>query len=493
MMNKLSRSIKNESIKKVTENGAIAYSELSNPVLTLFGQIGGMRGRKEDEIRAMFREAYAYDSTLALKMVFYAGDIREGLGERRIFNILINELAKIDPETMNQNIKYIGEFNRFDALYSLIGTDSEDAMWLYMKEQFDRDRIAWRASQPCSLLAKWLKSVNASSAETRRLGKLTAKKLDLTEKQYRQFVSKLREWLKVTEVNMSHKKWSSINYEAVPSQAMKNYKEAFKRNDSERFADYLNKVSTGEKKINAGAVYPYDIVYKYMYDEKVRGVDKVLEAQWKALPDYLNGSKDNVLCMVDISGSMIGQPIASSIGLGLYFAERNKGAFHNQYMTFSSNPSFIQIKETDSVAIKVRKAQRAGMGFSTNLEKAFELLLKTCIDNSVPQEDLPKALIVISDSEIDKFAMGGSRLDFLKIMRIRFAECGYTLPQLVFLQVAARQSTFLTLDENTLFISGNSASAFKFVIANLGHSAWELCKNTLDCPRYRVIKPYVGF
>ena len=194
MMNKLSRSIKNESIKKVTENGAIAYSELSNPVLTLFGQIGGMRGRKEDEIRAMFREAYAYDSTLALKMVFYAGDIREGLGERRIFNILINELAKIDPETMNQNIKYIGEFNRFDALYSLIGTDSEDAMWLYMKEQFDRDRIAWRTSQPCSLLAKWLKSVNASSAETRRLGKLTAKKLDLTEKQYRQFVSKLREW-----------------------------------------------------------------------------------------------------------------------------------------------------------------------------------------------------------------------------------------------------------------------------------------------------------
>lgn len=133
------------------------------------------------------------------------------------------------------------------------------------------------------------------------------------------------------------------------------------------------------------------------------------------------------------------------------------------------------------------------MGFSTNLEKAFELLLKTCIDNSVPQEDLPKALIVISDSEIDNFAMGGSRLDFLKIMRIRFAECGYTLPQLVFLQVAARQSTFLTLDENTLFISGNSASAFKFVIANLGHSAWELCKNTLDCPRYRVIKPYVGF
>lgn len=115
---------------------------------------------------------------------------------------------------------------------------------------------------------------------------------------------------------------------------MKNYKEAFKRNDGERFADYLNKVSTGEKKINAGAVYPYDIVYKYMYDEKVRGVDKVLEAQWKALPDYLNGSKDNVLCMVDISGSMIGQPIASSIGLGLYFAERNKGAFHNQYMTF---------------------------------------------------------------------------------------------------------------------------------------------------------------
>lgn len=492
-MNKLSRSIKSESIKKVTENGAIAYSELSNPVLTLFGQIGGMRGRREDEIRAMFREAYAYDSTLALKMVFYVGDIREGLGERRIFNILINELAKIDPQTMNQNIKYIGKFNRFDALYNLIGTDSEDTMWLYMREQFEKDIISWMTSRPCSLLAKWLKSVNASSAETRRLGKLTAKKLGFTEKEYRTYLSKLRNWLKVTEVDMSKNNWEAINYEAVPSQAMKRYRNAFAENDGERFNEYMKKVMSGEKKINAGAVYPYDIVYEYMYNAKVKGVDDTLEAQWKALPDYLNGSEDNVLCMVDISGSMFGQPIASSIGLGLYFAERNKGEFHNQYMTFSSKPQFIQIKETDSVAMKVRKAQRAGMGFSTNLEKAFELLLSTCVENSVPQEDLPKALIVISDSEIDQFAMGGRKLDFLKIMRIRFAECGYALPQLVFLQVAARQSTFLTLDENTLFISGNSASAFKFVLANLGHSAWELCKNTLDSPRYSVIKPYVEF
>lgn len=130
------------------------------------------------------------------------------------------------------------------------------------------------------------------------------------------------------------------------------------------------------------------------------------------------------------------------------------------------------------------------MGFSTNLEKAFNCLLKTCVENSVPQEDVPKALIIISDSEIDEFAMKGSRLDFLKVMRIRFAECGYKLPQLVFLQVAARQSTFLTLDENALFISGNSASTFKFVLASLGHTAWELCKNTLDSSRYRKIKTH---
>lgn len=348
-MNKLSDSIKKEAVKKVTENGAMAYSELSNPVLTLFGQIGGMRGRDEDEIRAMFREAYAYDSSLALKMVFYAGDIREGLGERRIFNILINELAKIDPETMNQNISYIGEYNRFDALYSLIGTESEEAMWFYMRGQFDKDQIARIEHYPCSLLAKWLKSVNASSKETRRLGKLTAKKLGLSEKQYRQSVAELRKWIDVTEVKMSRKEWNAIKYEATPSVAMKNYKDTFDRHDKERFQKYLEDVAAGKKKVNAGALFPYDIVYQYMYNVKVRGVDKTLEMQWKALPDYLNGSEDNVLCMVDISGSMMGRPIASSIGLGLYFAERNKGAFHNQYMTFSSDPRFIQIKESDSV------------------------------------------------------------------------------------------------------------------------------------------------
>ena len=222
---------------------------------------------------------------------------------------------------------------------------------------------------------------------------------------------------------MSQNEWSSINYEAVPSVAMKNYQKAFARRDALRYQEYLASVNKGEKKINSSTLYPYDLVEQYM---NYRNGGPATEAQWKALPNYVSG-ENNVLVMADVSGSMCGRPMATSVGLAIYFAERNKGAYHNLYMTFTDQPRFMSIKEGATLRENVRFVEQAGVGYNTNLEAAFDEILRMAVQNSLRNEELPKALLIVSDMEID-YVVSREGLDFVDEMKQRFAQHGYKMP-----------------------------------------------------------------
>ena len=235
-------------------------------------------------------------------------------------------------------------------------------------------------------------------------------------------------------------------------------------------------------------MFPYDLakVYTDAFDWRNHcsiPEDSVIEAEWKALPNYLKDDNTNVMCMVDVSGSMYGRPIASSIGLGIYFAQHNHGAFHNQFMTFTTNPHFITIEEGASLRSIVEDVYSKEVGYSTNLEAAFRALLRVAIAHDVLQEDMPKALIILSDNEIDKYKNQRS-VDFMTSMRQQYEARGYRLPKLIFFQVEARQCTFLTLSNDALFISGQYAAAFKQVIDNIEGTSWDLVLNTLNSERY---------
>lgn len=493
-MNKLANAMRNNSVEKVTENGARAYSQLSNPVLTLFAQAGSLRSRDEAEIREMFRQAYAYDKNLTTKMLFYIGDIRGGLGERRTFRICLNELATQHPIVVEENLANIAYYNRFDSLYSLIGTPAEDAMWRFMLNQWLTDVDNYMNNKPCSLLPKWLKSINASSAETRMLARKTMKMLNFpNEKVYRKCLSEMRSYIDIVEKKMCAGEWDKIKYSTVPSYAMKNYRKAFGKHDKERFGQYIQDVTSGKEEIKASTLFPYDLAKVYTdeachsWHGTVCKIDHVVEAQWKALPNYLANDDTNVICMVDVSGSMYGRPIASSIGLGVYFAQRNHGAFHNLYMTFTNRPHFNSIQEGQSLASIVADIYSKDVGYSTNLEAAFNELLRVSLENGVAPHEMPKAIIIISDSEIDSYKNQRS-VDFMTAMEHKFKECGYDLPKLVFFQVEARQNTFLTLRHDALFISGNSAAAFKQVVDNIEGTAWDLVLRTLNSTRYDKVK-----
>jgi hypothetical protein len=500
-----------------TENGQIARSSTGSSLLDLYGTVGALRTRPGDVID-MFASAFAEDRLLATKLSFYARNIRGGLGERTVSRFMWRWLAINVPEIMKKNMHLVPVFGRWDDLYMFIDTPIENEMWGFISTQLVEDikTIRTKGKSP-SLLAKWLKSVNSSSLKTRALGRYTANKLGFSERDYRRILSNIRGALgnAVVEKKMSANNWNEIDFEKVCSKAMTNSRKAFSKHDGERFVKYLEAVKKGDAVIHSATLYPYDILEKAglsagYYTDGRRGYysgrhdvyglaswDETLEAQWNALPNYVENG-ENVLIVADTSGSMQGRPVCTSIGLGIYFAEHNKGQFHNQFMTFSSTPHFITLK---GATLKDKVACVDHDDSNTNLEAVFELLLDVAVKNKVSQEDMPAKIVVISDMEIDSVQNGYSfmsrnsrstsrKVDFTTELKTRFAHAGYELPDMVYWNVDSRNGNVFhaTKDEHGIQLaSGQSPSVFKGILNAVGVTAYDAMLEVLNSEEYSAV------
>ena len=477
--------MKKQAQTKLTENGAIAYNTLNNGLLDLFAVIGALRPQSESEIEQKFARAFNEDKLLATKMLFYAGNIRGGLGERRTFRICLHWLAMNHPTIVKKNIQNIALFNRFDSLFTLVGTSCEKDMWSYVQKILVNDLQNMRDGKPCSLLAKWMPTETASSKKTRFLARKAISAFKITERQYRQILSSLRKYIKVVERKMSNNEWNDINYPTVPSYAMSRYSQAFLKHDNERYSKYIEDLNDGKTKVNASTLYPYDLVRNYMGWSSQNNL--VAEQQWKALPNYISG-ENNIIVMADVSGSMSGRPMETSIGLAIYFAERATSDYHNLYMTFTHDPHFIELNDNMSLQEKVEQVSKTDIGYSTDLMKAFDYILNHAIQNQIPSEDMPKALIVISDMEIDSYFRPNKNWDFMQTVRWKFANAVLKNPKLIMWNVEARNDTFLTKDEDVILVSGQSPVIFKRICDNLsGKTNWEIMLETLNDKAYDCI------
>ena len=482
-MSKLQEIAKKEYSIKMTENGAMAYNTIFNSCLDLFATAGGLRPRTEDEIRRKFEKAFAESPEITTKMLFYVGNIRGGLGERRTFNICLKWLAEEHPSVVVANLENIPHFNRWDSLFTLVGTSCEKDMWRYIDKQLGEDIIGMYENEPISLLAKWMPSENTSSKKTRQLAYKAISELHFTPRKYRKVLSKLRKYIDVTETKMSGQKWTDINYGAVPSRAMMIYSEAFRKHDEEGFGEYITLLKKGESKINASTLFPYDLVKNYT-DWGYTKRNEVAEQQWKALHNYVEGDS-NILIMADVSGSMYGRPMDTSVGLAIYFAERNSGPLQGTYMTFTDRPHFQYIETEDSLEEKVDKVMHTDVGYSTNLEAAFDYLLSTAVENKFTQKDMPEAICVISDMEVDQYMRPGYKWDFIQTQKAKYERCGYKFPKMILWNVESRQDTFLSQSEDVIFVSGQSPSVFKQFCGSLdGKTAYDFMMEVLDDEMY---------
>ena len=397
-------------------------------------------------------------------------------------------MAEEHSEVLIKNLDNIVEYGRWDDLVGLVDIENKEIqskVLAIISDQLEKDKV----SKTPSLLAKWLPSPNTSSETTKTRARKIYKSLLMSEKNYRKTLSVLRKKIDVLEVKMSSKNWGEIEYSKIPSRAMTIYRNAFRNQDEDRFQEYIESLKKGETKVNASTLYPYDIMERVMSDEYrtfSARKDDLLEEQWKALPNYVKG-ENNILVMADTSGSMSGRPISTSVGLAIYFAERNKGFYHNKFMTFSSRPSFVELKG-DSLADKIRCVP--AIIDNTNLEAAFELILSTAIKNQLHQEDLPVSLIVISDMQFDQATTTSRHDTWFGKMRAMFREQGYEVPNVVFWNVADRRDSFQANSEfkGVQLVSGQSAATFKTLSDNIGKTPYEAMLNTLNDERYDLVK-----
>ena len=477
----LANAIMMEQRSCTTENGAYAHTTSGSALVDLFAMAGAMRTSSEDRIRSLFNRAFIENPMLGVKLAFYVRDVREGLGERSTGRTLFRTLADTWPQALKYNLKLIPEYGRWDDLLVCLNTPLEEEAVCVIRGQLEQDCRNMLEGKPVSLLAKWMPSVNASSLVTRRSGKRLAKLLGIDEKTYRRTLSALRSFLNVTEKNLSADTLDCIRYSEVPSCAMMRYRKVFMRKDENRFHSFLSAVEKGAESIHGETLFPYDIVEKYLYGKT--GEDEVLEAQWKALPEFVS-EENRFLVMADVSGSMYGRPLAASLGLALYFSERAKGPFHNRFMTFSKRPELVEI-QGKSLYERICYAKNADWNMNTDLRAAFEVILSAAVKNRIPQDELPSSLIVITDMEIDNCTTGGDVL-FTDMMKERYASFGYTLPNLVFWNVSARNSTFhSSMDiHGVQLVSGHSPSVFASLAERTCLTPYEYVKQVLESPRY---------
>lgn len=457
-------ALKKEANIAYTENGAVSLRSSGKDCLDLFAGIGALRHADEAEIISRFIKAYSENADLAMKILFYARDIRGGLGERRVFRSILRWLAENEKQSVLKNLGSIAEFGRWDDMLVLLDTPCCDAALEYMKARFEKDLAALEIEGEVSLLAKWLPSANASNPETVRMAKRIIKAFGMKETDYRKALSRLRAYIRIIENNLREKDYS-FDYSKQPSKAMFKYRRAFYRNDEERYMAFLDSVDRGEAKLNTGTLMPYEIV------EKVHHGDisdhRSLDVTWKALENFCGD--ENALVVADGSGSMYWgcNPTPASVAqsLAIYFAERNRGAFRNHFITFSTFPQLVEIKGEDIVA-KVRYCEQFNEIADTNLEAVFEMLLAAVVKYKLPQEELPEKLYIISDMEFNSCVRKASLSNF-ENAKARFAQFGCKLPQIVFWNVASRaqQIPVRCNEAGVALVSGCSPRIFSMVMS----------------------------
>ena len=490
--------IKNEANMTLTENGAATYESTGSKCLDLFASIGALRRESDAEISTRFIRAYTENPDTAMKLLFFARDIRGGLGERRVFRVIMNWLAVNEPASVKKNLDFVAEYGRYDDLLSLFGTPCEEDMFAFIKDQFSKDMEAMKKDGTVSLLAKWLPSVNASSEVTRSYGKKLAKALGLSDANYRKALSALRGRIRIIENNLREKDYS-FDYEKQPSKAMFKYRKAFERNDGERYNAFISAVTKGEAVLHADNVAPYELVAPYLttgwcrtsssFMRDITAEEKrVLNATWASIPDF--GSDENALAVIDTSGSMYFDfkplPAAVALSLGLYFAERNTGAFKNCFIEFSARPQLIEIKG-ETFADRLRYVASFNEVANTNLEAVFDLILNAAVKNNVPQNELPAKLIIISDMEFDSCVDNASAVNF-KNAEKKYISHGYKLPQIVFWNVASRnrQQPVTQNEQGVALISGATPRIFSMIAGGI-LSPYAFMMEVLESERYAKI------
>lgn len=454
-----------------TANGMSARISTANACVDLFYAAGASRGK---DIIPAFTAAYVENKEIALRIAQWLRDVRGGAGERQLFRDILTHLEKHDPDAAVALLKKVPEIGRFDDIFVFKSSALKKAAYTMLGD-------ALRAEN--GLAAKWTPRKGRIAEEIRAF-------FGMSPKQYRKSLVNLT---KVVETQMCAKDWDNINFSHVPSQAARIYRNAFKRN-TPKFAEYVAALVKGEPgvKVNANAIFPHDVIKGVdNYDWDKTQLDHVV-AQWQALPNYVGDS--SILPMVDVSGSMSclvgGNGSGNSttcmdvaVGLGLYLSDKNQGAFKDVFLTFSAKPELFKLN--GNVVEKLLQMKKSEWGMTTNLHAAFDKVLNTAIKGKVPQSDMPKIILVLSDMQFN--ACINFDHSAMEMIEHKYAEAGYQAPAVVFWNLHSSDNVPVKADKcGAALVSGFSPSIMTAILsADMSEFTPEnIMLKTIMQPRY---------
>jgi hypothetical protein len=468
-MNAFVNAIANQEAR--TANGMKARKSTAKATVDLFYKIGASRGKN---ITGDFTAAYVENADVALRIAQWARDVRGGAGERQLFRDILVHLEKRDPDAALALLRKIPEVGRWDDIFVFTSPDLKSAAYTMLGD-------ALRAKN--GLAAKWTPRKGQIAAEIRAF-------FGMTPKQYRKSLVALTT---VVETQMCAGDWDNINFSHVPSVAARNYKKAFNRH-TPAFAEYVAKLVAGDKtvKVNANAIYPHDVLkgiaHSYTKLNKTE-TDHVI-AQWDALPNYVGDA--SILPLVDVSGSMTTSVPGSTVrcldvavSLGLYLADKNKGAFKDTFLTFSSKPQLVTLK--GNIVEKCDQMSRSNWEMSTNLHAAMDKILSVAVKGSVPVSDMPKMLLILSDMQFNQCTTHDDSA--MEMIERKFEAAGYSMPQIVFWNLNSSGNVPVKADKSgAALVSGFSPSIMTSLLAaDLDQFTPEgIMLKTVMVPRYDI-------
>lgn len=430
-----------------TANGMRANETTFSRNVDFFFAAGASRGK---DLTNLFTQAFGEDKDVAVRILQWARDARGGAGEREVFLKILKGLATGSKEKMavaSKLLPKVPELGRWKDLLIFFGTPLEADAARFIGEAL---------AEKNGLAAKWMPRKGPISVALRKYW-------DLTPRQYRKLLVTLTN---VVETKMCAKDWESIDFDKLPSLASARYQKAFNKNAAAAYQVYKDGLVKGTTTINAAGVFPYDVTKSLRF-----GDSAVADAQWKALPDYVQGSDERLLVMADTSGSMScpagGNPNVTCmdvcLSLAMYVAERNKGPFKDAFLTFSARPQ-LQILKGKTLKDRYGELVRTHWEFNTNITEAFDVVLNTAVRNSVPESDMPTTLIIMSDMQFDSCAhFDGTAMQSLTK---RYQAAGYKVPKVVFwnLNHSGKTAPATINDKGVALVSGFSPSILTAIL-----------------------------
>lgn len=476
--------------KTTTTNGMPMRKSSADYVVDLFFSIGSMRQQSPEEKISAFEKAFADNEDLATRVLLWSRDVRGGAGERDTFRTIVSHLCTFNYPLAERILVKIPELGRWDDVFVFFGTPAESkaleliadalsnedalcAKWLPRHKNFKK-KIK-KVTEACDSTKDIEFAAKRVNAHNERVNKIR-NYLGLSFKDYRKLLSRLSS---TVEQQMCAKEWDKINYSHVPSIASKLYRKAFNRHDMERYQQYLNDLTTGtnpEVKVNAEAIFPHDVLSPLIprnwsqIGNATTQERQLAEAQWTALPDYMNDTR--VLPMVDSSGSM-NRPVSDgsctamqvAYSLGMYISDKNKGSFKDLIMTFSNRPALMKLK--GDLTSKITQLKQAPWGMNTNIESAFNRVLETGINNNIPQEEMPEVIMILSDMQFDECVINPNDTILQNIKR-QYREAGYTVPNIVFWNIYTSKTTPVkSTKDGTALVSGYSPAILSSILTSM--------------------------